>query len=285
MSGQARRGHDSSSHPLPRGRRRRQGNQGPDPDHRRKPRRAGRGDVTATAAMRAGAGKLRIATVESRAAEVGVAMPEAMVAVCGGCARRFRLIGGRRARRGCRRSRRDRRRSRHGGRQGVQGARDRPAPLRRRSALDAALLHELEPLPMANVRACQSFCPTRANWRHCSAAARMRSSATRRDAACARRSVSTRSCWSRALPATSSPPTATPGFTRAARRGSVCRAAATCLRELSAACSRAARRRSAPCCGRCGCTAKRAPAWRKKTGPIGFLAREIADEVPGLLPR
>ena len=35
--------------------------------------------LTATAAMRAGAGKLRIATVESAAAAVGVAMPEAMV--------------------------------------------------------------------------------------------------------------------------------------------------------------------------------------------------------------
>lgn len=35
--------------------------------------------LVATGAMRAGAGKLRIATVESRAAEIGVAMPEAMV--------------------------------------------------------------------------------------------------------------------------------------------------------------------------------------------------------------
>ena len=35
--------------------------------------------LTAMAAMRAGAGKLRIATVASRAAEIGVAMPEAMV--------------------------------------------------------------------------------------------------------------------------------------------------------------------------------------------------------------
>jgi ADP-dependent NAD(P)H-hydrate dehydratase len=35
--------------------------------------------LTATAAMRAGAGKLRIATVESAATAVGVAMPEAMV--------------------------------------------------------------------------------------------------------------------------------------------------------------------------------------------------------------
>lgn len=35
--------------------------------------------LTATAAMRAGAGKLRIATVASRAAVIGVAMPEAMV--------------------------------------------------------------------------------------------------------------------------------------------------------------------------------------------------------------
>jgi len=35
--------------------------------------------LTATAAMRSGAGKLRIATVESAAAAVGVAMPEAMV--------------------------------------------------------------------------------------------------------------------------------------------------------------------------------------------------------------
>jgi hydroxyethylthiazole kinase-like uncharacterized protein yjeF len=35
--------------------------------------------LTATAAMRAGAGKLRIATGESVAAEIGVAMPEAMV--------------------------------------------------------------------------------------------------------------------------------------------------------------------------------------------------------------
>lgn len=35
--------------------------------------------LTATAAMRAGAGKLKIATVESAAAAVGVAMPEAMV--------------------------------------------------------------------------------------------------------------------------------------------------------------------------------------------------------------
>jgi len=35
--------------------------------------------LTATAAMRAGAGKLRIATVESIAVAVGVAMPEAMV--------------------------------------------------------------------------------------------------------------------------------------------------------------------------------------------------------------
>jgi NAD(P)H-hydrate repair Nnr-like enzyme with NAD(P)H-hydrate dehydratase domain len=26
-------------------------------------------------------------------------------------------------------------------------------------------------------------------------------------------------------------------------------------------------------------------ALARKTGPIGFLAREIADEVPGLLPR
>ena len=34
--------------------------------------------LTATAAMRAGAGKLRIATVESAAAQIGVAMPEAM---------------------------------------------------------------------------------------------------------------------------------------------------------------------------------------------------------------
>jgi hydroxyethylthiazole kinase-like uncharacterized protein yjeF len=36
--------------------------------------------LTAMGAMRAGAGKLRIATVDSRAAEIGVAMPEAMVA-------------------------------------------------------------------------------------------------------------------------------------------------------------------------------------------------------------
>jgi len=36
--------------------------------------------LTATAAMRAGAGKLRIATVESVAVELGVVMPEAMVA-------------------------------------------------------------------------------------------------------------------------------------------------------------------------------------------------------------
>lgn len=35
--------------------------------------------LTATAAMRAGAGKLRIATVESAAIQVGLAMPEAMV--------------------------------------------------------------------------------------------------------------------------------------------------------------------------------------------------------------
>lgn len=35
--------------------------------------------LTATAAMRAGAGKLKIATVESSAAELGMAMPEAMV--------------------------------------------------------------------------------------------------------------------------------------------------------------------------------------------------------------
>jgi ADP-dependent NAD(P)H-hydrate dehydratase len=35
--------------------------------------------LTATAAMRAGAGKLRIATVEGIAAQIGVAMPEAMV--------------------------------------------------------------------------------------------------------------------------------------------------------------------------------------------------------------
>src|SRR5687768_6215766 len=35
--------------------------------------------LAATAAMRAGAGKLRIATVESIAREVGVAMPEAKV--------------------------------------------------------------------------------------------------------------------------------------------------------------------------------------------------------------
>ena len=35
--------------------------------------------LTAMGAMRAGAGKLRIATVDSRAAEIGVAMPEAMV--------------------------------------------------------------------------------------------------------------------------------------------------------------------------------------------------------------
>jgi hydroxyethylthiazole kinase-like uncharacterized protein yjeF len=35
--------------------------------------------LAAVGAMRAGAGKLRIATVESRAAEIGVAMPEAMV--------------------------------------------------------------------------------------------------------------------------------------------------------------------------------------------------------------
>src|SRR5919106_4302502 len=36
--------------------------------------------LTATAAMRAGAGKLRIATVDSVAIPIGVAMPEAMVA-------------------------------------------------------------------------------------------------------------------------------------------------------------------------------------------------------------
>src|SRR4051794_19679190 len=35
--------------------------------------------LTANAAMRAGAGKLRIATAESIAAQVGIAMPEAMV--------------------------------------------------------------------------------------------------------------------------------------------------------------------------------------------------------------
>ena len=35
--------------------------------------------LTATAAMRAGAGKLRIATVESAAVQLGIAMPEAMV--------------------------------------------------------------------------------------------------------------------------------------------------------------------------------------------------------------
>ena len=35
--------------------------------------------LTATAAMRAGAGKLRIATVNSIAIQIGIAMPEAMV--------------------------------------------------------------------------------------------------------------------------------------------------------------------------------------------------------------
>jgi ADP-dependent NAD(P)H-hydrate dehydratase len=55
--------------------------------------------LTATAAMRAGAGKLRIATVESIAISIGIAMPEAMV-VClpedqdGGFARAaVRLLG------------------------------------------------------------------------------------------------------------------------------------------------------------------------------------------------
>ena len=66
---------------APAGRRRRQGDQGPNPDPRRQPPGTRRGACsTATAAMRAGAGKLqhRDASKASRT-PLGIAMPEAMV--------------------------------------------------------------------------------------------------------------------------------------------------------------------------------------------------------------
>ena len=72
------------------------------------------------------------------------------------------------------------------------------------------------------------------------------------------------------------------GPTKAARRDLAFPEVATCWRASSAGCSRAVRSRSMHCSGPSGCTARPARSSRRKIGPIGFLAREIADEVPRL---
>jgi ADP-dependent NAD(P)H-hydrate dehydratase len=164
--------------------------------------------------MRAGAGKLQIATVDSIAVPLGIAMPEAMVVGLpshrdGGFARR--------------RSKADRRDAAAKADAVVAGpgheSNNAAAPLPKillkpgkRLALDARLLHASRLRGRGAARPSRrSSCPTPASWQRCSAATRPRSS---RPARCGRRCAERyrRSCWSRASPATSSRPTAAPGL-------------------------------------------------------------------------
>ena len=72
---------------------------------------------------------------------------------------------------------------------------------------------------------------------------------------------------------------------KAARRASACRAAATCSPASSAASWPAAPSRCSALLWAVWLHGEAGAKLAKKVGPIGFLAREIADEVPGLLPR
>ena len=129
--------------------------------------------LAATAAMRAGAGKLRIATVESIAAQVAVAMPEAMVVALpehrdGGFARSAVAL--------------DRRElaadadaivagpGHAAGRYLPAESPTRCSSRRRALALDAALLRSLAPRRRAIAAARRCCCRTQASSRRCSIA-------------------------------------------------------------------------------------------------------------------
>ncbi len=71
----------------------------------------------------------------------------------------------------------------------------------------------------------------------------------------------------------------------AARPALACRAAAMCWRGSSAACLRAGPSRSARLLWSVWLHGEAGAALTAKVGPLGFLARQIADEVPALLPR
>lgn len=242
--------------------------------------------LTATAAMRAGAGKLRIATVESRAAEVGVAMPEAMVAgLAGDEAGGFAssavgalveaagevdaIVAG------------------PGMAEGKACKELATALLRcdARLALDAALLHELEPLPDGKRSSLPILLPHAgelASLLGCS-----EDEVERDPAGCGLRAaqrfdsiVLVKGVASRVV---------TPdGDTWIYEGGAPGLGVSGSGDVLAGIVGGLLARGAAPLSallwavwlhGEAGASLAR------KTGPIGFLAREIADEVPGLLPR
>ena len=274
--------------PAAAGRRRRQGDQGADPDHRRQPRGARRG------AARGDRGDARrrgqaAASPPSKASppQLGIAMPEAMVvgaarsdATAASRRRRSSAIGeqageGRRGRRRARAWRKAR---------PAQRLADAARLRARALALDAALLHSLEPLP--TTKRVDAIADPAAPCRRTGVAARLRRGGGRARSARLRPrappSAIARWCWSRASTSHVVTPDGERLDLRRRRAGLGVRAAATCSPGIvGGLLARGAEPLTALLWavwlhGEAGASA------REKVGPIGFLAREIADEIPAL---
>jgi hydroxyethylthiazole kinase-like uncharacterized protein yjeF len=242
--------------------------------------------LAATAAMRAGAGKLRIATVESRAAEIGVAMPEAMVtglaedkqggfassevesiAKAAGEVDAIVAGPGMAVSESC---------------AALAGALVRSGV---HLALDAALLHKLKPLPNNKRSNCPILLPHAgelASLLDCDEA-----EVERDPAACGLRAAQAHQAVVLVKGVTSH--VVTPGgdtwtYDGGAPGLGVSGSGDVLAGIVGGLLARGAEPLSALLWsvwlhGEAGA------ALARKTGPIGFLAREIADEVPGLLPR
>lgn len=242
--------------------------------------------LTATAAMRAGAGKLSIATVESRAAEIGVAMPEAMVLGMaedeqGGFAAEAvgeiveaaeqadAVVAG------------------PGMASGDACARLAAALLRcdRALVLDAALLHELEPLPNSKRSISPILLPHAgelASLLDCDEAEIERDpvSCGRRAAERYRALVLVKGVTSHAV----TPEGDSWAYEGGAPGLGVSGSGDVLAGIVGGLLARGAEPLNALLWsvwlhGEAGASLAR------KSGPIGFLAREIADEIPALLPR
>ena len=232
--------------------------------------------------MRAGAGKLSIATVASVAPQLGIAVPEAHGRRHGRSTRR-RLcpVRGRAVGRAGRRS----------------STRSSPGPgMSRRRSRPLAASCSKPASRSRSTRPCFTPCPPRrgarrrrpadpaAPFRRDGVAARLRRGAGRgRSAGCGRAAPSAmaRSCSSRASQSHVVAPDGAAWKYRAAGPASASRAPATRSPGSSAACSPAAPSRSPRCSGAFGFTARPARPGQK-VGPLGFFAREISGEVPGL---
>ena len=247
---------------------------------------AGAALLTALGAMRAGAGRLQIVTVDSAAAGLSISMPEAMVTGLaegrdGGfapstvkplaerAAAADVVVAG-------------------PGMRGNRSTEELAAALVHRDkplVLDAALLHAL-PARRDEVNA--SGCPT-ILLPHAGEMASLlgcEEDEVEADPAAAGRRCAT--CYDTiTLVKGVSSHIVTPDgqvFRYAGGgRGSACRARAIRWRGSSAACWRAAPIRSPRCYGACGATARPGGGWASGSARSAILAREIPDEVPGIL--